>query len=165
MCRVSCAVRSCACTNQSHRLEWRVTTGLLLLAGSRSSHFQLIPPLKSEEVADRKCDMLLTAPIIPELSVPSAEALAMSSIWCRVSACYLITQSQLCPSARYKFRSLILGTRLFDSSERFNKPGLSVLPVPLLSASFLQGIILLAWGNFMILHASFLSYFSYHCSV
>lgn len=61
-----------------------MATGLLLLAGSRSSHFQLIPPLKSEEAAHRKCDMLSTAPVIPELSVASAEALAMSSIWCRV---------------------------------------------------------------------------------
>lgn len=53
------------------------------LAGSRSSYFQLIPALKSEEAALRKCDMLSAAPVISELSVPSAEALAMSSIWCR----------------------------------------------------------------------------------
>lgn len=72
MCRASCAVRSCACTNPSQRLEWRVARGLLLLVGSRSSHFQLIPPLKSDEAAHRKCDILSTAPVILGLSVPSA---------------------------------------------------------------------------------------------
>lgn len=133
MCRASCAVRSCACTTQSHGVEGG--SRLTAAGWEQELPFQLAPPVTSDEAAHRKCDMLSTAPVIPELSAPSAEALAMSSIWCRVRV-PVTTQSQLCPSARYKFRSLILGTCLFDSSERFNKPGLSVLPVPSLSSVF-----------------------------